>query len=236
MTTKSVETTVNHLSTLLRDKFGIQDLQDRLIFTSCALIIQNHSPQDLQFSNDDDFATIKSHMIETLVRILKSQAQETLKLDGLINDLESVKTANLNNGNAVTDVFRDVVMMSDFINSDKWTGEDILGIFFNEFARYNQKSFAGQVFTPIHIAQLMYRLINVNGDDHVLDATCGSGALLMMSMYNMMGTGQVYGIELYQKVYNLACANMLMHNDANLNLRNMDAHLLRTLIGITSKS
>ena len=34
MTTKSVETTVNHLSTLLRDKFGIQDLQDRLIFTS----------------------------------------------------------------------------------------------------------------------------------------------------------------------------------------------------------
>ena len=84
MTTKSVETTVNHLSTLLRDKFGIQDLQDRLIFTACALIIQNHSPQDLQFSNDDDFATIKSHMIETLVRILKSQAQETLKLDGLI--------------------------------------------------------------------------------------------------------------------------------------------------------
>lgn len=89
MTAKSVETTVNHLSTLLRDKFGIQDLQDRLIFTSCALIIQNHSPQDLQFSNDDDFATIKSHMVETLVN-LKSQAQETLKLDGLINDLESL--------------------------------------------------------------------------------------------------------------------------------------------------
>lgn len=237
METKTVPATVNHLSILLRDKFGIQDLQDRLIFTACALIIQNHSPQDLKFSDDDDFETIKSHMVESLAQILKREAQETEQLDGLVNDLKAIHTANFNTGNAIHDTFQTVVLLSDFINSDKWTGDDILGIFYNEFARYNQKSFAGQVFTPTHIAQLMYRLINVSSADHVLDATCGSGALLMMSIHNMMTEADgvsakntseiksenIYGIELYQKVYNLACANMLMHKGGVLNLRKLDA-------------
>ena len=113
----------------------------------------------------------------------------------------------------------------------------ILHIFFNEFNRYRGKAQAGQVFTPDHIASFMYRLIEVNKDDHVLDATCGSGTFLVKSMCNMIHeaggsntnkakeikSGQLFGIEMYRKVYALACANMMIHKDGKTNLVQMDA-------------
>ena len=71
----------------------------------------------------------------------------------------------------------------------------------------------------------------------VLDATCGSGSFLVKSMCNMIkeagGVGteeakkinseQLYGIEMYRKIYALACANMMIHKDGKINLAQMDA-------------
>lgn len=61
-----------------------------------------------------------------------------------------------------------------------------MGIFFNEFNRYKKKSESGQVFTPDHITSFMYRLVEVNQNDRILDAACGSGAFLVKAMCNMM--------------------------------------------------
>lgn len=80
------------------------------------------------------------------------------------------------------------------------------------------------MFTPDHIASFMYRLIDVNMNDRVLDATCGSGTFLVKSMCNMIREAggsntskakqikseQLFGIEMYRKVYALACANMMI--------------------------
>ena len=79
-----------------------------------------------------------------------------------------------------------VTEISDCINSDAWRGEDVMGIFFNEFNRYKTKSEAGQVFTPEHITDFMYRILEVNKDDRILDATCGSGGFLVKAMANMI--------------------------------------------------
>ena len=72
------------------------------------------------------------------------------------------------------------------MNSDAWRGEDVMGIFFNEFNRYKKKSEAGQIFTPEHITDFMYRILEVNKDDRVLDACCGSGGFLVKAMANMI--------------------------------------------------
>ena len=50
-------------------------------------------------------------------------------------------------------------------------GEDVMGIFFNEFNRYKKKSESGQIFTPEHITDFMYKILEVDKDDRVLDAT-----------------------------------------------------------------
>ena len=83
----------------------------------------------------------------------------------------------------------------------------------------------------------MFRLIDVNMNDRVLDAACGSGAFLTKAMANMIkeaggiGTSkaknimkeQLYGIEIDKRVYSLACANMLIHKDGKTNLEQMDS-------------
>lgn len=68
--------------------------------------------------------------------------------------------------------------ISDCLNSDAWRGEDVMGIFFNEFNRYKKKSEAGQVFTPEHITDFMYKILEVNKDDRVLDDIYTTGATL----------------------------------------------------------
>ncbi len=71
----------------------------------------------------------------------------------------------------------------------------------------------------------------------MIDATCGSGAFLTKAMSEMIREAggvnsddakrikqkQLFGIELYRKIYALACANMLIHKDGKTNLQQMDA-------------
>lgn len=130
-----------------------------------------------------------------------------------------------------------VTDISDCLNSDAWRGEDVMGIFFNEFNRYKKKSEAGQIFTPEHITDFMYRILEVNKDDRVLDACCGSGGFLVKAMANMIQeagglqtdkakkikSSQLFGIEFDREIYALACANMLIHKDGKTNLEQMDA-------------
>lgn len=182
----------------LHFKFGMTDLQDRMIFTACALVVQSRDSNALNIVKEAGYDTIHDHISRKL---------------------------------------KDAIEIGNLVNSRHWRGEDVMGIFFNEFSRYKKKSDAGQVFTPDHITSLMYRLIGVHQDDHVLDATCGSGAFLVKAMANMIKQAggnsttkakqikseQLFGIELYRKVYALACANMLIHKDGKTNLRQMDA-------------
>ena len=83
----------------------------------------------------------------------------------------------------------------------------------------------------------MYRLLDVNKDDCVLDACAGSGSFLVKSMSNMIREAggvktrkakkikqeQLYGIEFDREIFALACANMLIHKDGKTNLAHMDA-------------
>lgn len=73
----------------------------------------------------------------------------------------------------------------------------------------------------------MYKILEVNMDDCILDATCGSGGFLVKAMANMIREAggmetkkageikskQLYGIEFDREIYALACANMLIHKD-----------------------
>jgi type I restriction-modification system DNA methylase subunit len=96
----------------------------------------------------------------------------------------------------------------------------------------------------------MYRLIGVNMNDRVLDATCGSGAFLVKAMSNMIKEAggvntakakqikseQLFGIEMYRKVFALACANMMIHKDGKTNLVQMDAKSDEAAAWIKSKN
>lgn len=217
----------------LHFKFGIKNLYHRMIFTACALVAKRFNAQ---LSKGLSYMGMKAEIEATLKKQPLKHEKEKLKIDVLLEVYKEIQMNNPDNQKAIDDFIGWVSEISDCVNSDHWNGEDVMGIFFNEFNRYKKKSESGQVFTPDHITSFMYRLIDVGVDDRVLDATCGSGAFLVKAMCNMIQESgginsdkyssitqtQLYGIEFDREIFALACANMLIHKDGMTNIEHLD--------------
>lgn len=224
--------------------FGIKNLYHRMIFTACALVAKRY---DALMISGMDYSEFHNAILNCLNKELLRDKHQNQKL-GLLADVFSEIRMNLNVNSEdekeqervkeLISKFIDwVTEISDCLNSDAWRGEDVMGIFFNEFNRYKKKSESGQVFTPEHITDFMYRILEVNQDDRILDATCGSGGFLVKAMANMIDEAggintekakeikrnQLFGIEFDREIYALACANMLIHKDGKTNLEQLDA-------------
>ena len=216
--------------------FGIKNLYHRMIFTACALVAERYGAQ-LSKIKGMNYATFHTTIHSTLAKSLSEARRLNQKLDILLEVYSEIKMNSTENQEAIDNFIDNVVEISDSINSDYWNGEDVMAIFFNEFNRYKGKTESGQVFTPDHITSFMYRLINVNKDDVILDAACGSGSFLVKAMCNMIKEAggintkkatqikqeQLYGIEFDRQIYALACANMLIHKDGKTNLEQLDS-------------
>lgn len=220
----------------LHFQFGIKNLYHRMIFTACALVAERYGAQ-LSKIKGMDYPTFHTTIHSTLAKSLLDAKKQNQKLDILLEVYSEIKMNSTENQEAIDDFIDNVVKISDSINSDFWNGEDVMAIFFNEFNRYKGKTESGQVFTPDHITSFMYRLINVNKNDVILDAACGSGSFLVKAMCNMIKEAggvkthkasdikqkQLYGIEFDRQIYALACANMLIHKDGKTNLEQLDS-------------
>lgn len=227
--------------------FGIKNLYHRMIFTACALVGKRYGALLVKGM---DFTLMKNSILSTLSKSLEESRKQNLKLDLLIEVYSEIKMNNTTNQDAIDNFIEWIAEISDCVNSDFWNGEDVMGIFFNEFNRYKKKSDSGQVFTPDHITSFMYRLIEVDKDDRVLDAACGSGAFLVKAMCNMVKEAggvktkkaatikdvQLYGIEFDREIFALSCANMLIHKDGKTNLEQLDSRTQEACDWIKSKN
>lgn len=232
------------INNCLHFEFGIRNLCHRMIFTACALVAKRY---DALMVSGMDYSEFHNAILNCLNKELLRDKHQNQKL-GLLADVFSEIRMNLNVNSEdekeqehvkdLISIFIDwVTEISDCLNSDAWRGEDVMGIFFNEFNRYKKKSESGQVFTPEHITDFMYKILEVNQNDRVLDATCGSGGFLVKAMANMIDEAggvntekakeikqnQLFGIEFDREIYALACANMLIHKDGKTNLEQLDA-------------
>lgn len=232
----------------LHFEFGIKNLYHRMIFTACALVAERYDA-NLSKIKDMGYSTFHTAIHSTLAKSLETARKQNQKLDLLLEVYSEIKMNSCENQEAINNFIDWVVEISESINSDYWNGEDVMAIFFNEFNRYKGKSESGQVFTPDHITSFMYRLLNVNKCDYVLDAACGSGSFLVKSMCNMIReaggvtttkateikTSRLFGIEFDRQIYALACANMLIHKDGKTNLEQMDSRTQTACSWIQSK-
>lgn len=224
--------------------FGIKNLYHRMIFTACALVAKRY---DALMVKGMDYSEFHNAILNCLNKELIRDKQQNRKLCILTDVFARIEmNLDVSSDDAkqqrhVKDLIGNfiewVTEISDCLNSDAWRGEDIMGIFFNEFNRYKKKTERGQVFTPEHITNFMYKILEVNKDDRVLDGCCGSGGFLVKAMANMIQEAggaqtqkaaeikreQLYGIEYDKEIYALACANMLIHKDGKTNLEQMDA-------------
>ena len=225
------------INNCLNKDFGIKNLYHRMIFTACTLVAKRFGAELGRLS----YAQFKDAVIETLDRKLYSEKYRNPKIELLVKIFKDEIKMNQNMDSQTSrdllEKFTEWVNeISDSLYSSNWNGEDVMGIFFNEFNRYKKKTEKGQVFTPDHITNFMYHLIGCSKDDYILDATCGSGAFLAKAMSNMINEAggpdtqkaeeikqnQLFGIEFDREIFALACANMLIHKDGKTNLAHMD--------------
>ncbi len=221
------------INNCLHKEFGVKNLNHRMIFTACALVAVK---EGAILHKGTEYSLFHQTILNQLSKSLKEAKKQNEKLDLLCDVYSEIKMNTTDNQQAIDDFIDWITEISDLINSDKWNGEDVMAIFFNEFNRYKGKSERGQVFTPDHITSFMYRLLEVDQNDVILDAACGSGAFLVKSMCNMIKEAggintdkakeikakQLYGIEFDREIYALACANMLIHKDGKTNLEQLD--------------
>lgn len=220
----------------LHFKFGIKNLYHRMIFTAAALVSERYGA-DLNGIKNRGYEVFRNVIRDTIQKSLEDNRKQNMKLDILMEVYIDIKMNIVENKEAINDFIDCVIEISDSVNSDNWNGEDVMGIFFNEFNRYKKKSESGQVFTPDHITSLMYRILEVNAKDKILDAACGSGAFLVKSMSNMIKEvggintkeakkikeHSLFGIEFDREIFALACANMMIHKDGKTNLEQLDS-------------
>lgn len=232
------------INNCLHFEFGIKNLYHRMIFTACALVAKRY---DALMVEGMGYSTFTNAIHSSIAKALIRNKKQNQKLELLLDVFSEIRmNLNVNSEDEkeqqhvkqlIWQFIEWITEISDCLNSDAWRGEDVMGIFFNEFNRYKKKSENGQVFTPEHITDFMYRILEVNKDDKVLDATCGSGGFLVKAMANMIQEAggpqtekareikqsQLFGIEFDREIFALACANMLIHKDGKTNLEQMDA-------------
>lgn len=229
--TATIYNLTHNINDLLHFKFGITNLYDRMIFTAATLVaIRYGAKLSAEYMS---YKTMKDTIVETLKRHFDGTERQGTKMQTLIDVYDSIKpNYNITSKKYLIKFIDDVNKISQSINSTHWRGEDVMGIFFNEFNRYKAKSDNGQVFTPEHITSLMYRLINIDMNDSVFDGACGSGAFLTKSMSNMIREAggpdtnkakeirshQLYGVEIDRVIWSLAASNMLLHKDGHSNI------------------
>ena len=227
--------TTRRINNNLHSNFGVKNLYHRMIFTACALVAERYGAK-LEGLKDREFSMLHNAILSTINKSLINDKKQNSKLHILEDVYAKIAMNYTENQQAINDFITDVCAISDCVNSNEWRGEDVMGIFFNEFNRYKKKSEAGQIFTPEHITSFMYRLIGVTKNDYVADLCCGSGGFLVKAMSNMIqeaggyGTNKakeickahLFGIEFDKEIFALACANMLIHKDGKTNLDQND--------------
>lgn len=228
----------------LHYRLDIRDLHRRMAFTACALAAERCGAH-LQTVKGRGYAALHD-AIGSALSGTEESGEDDGKIGILLQEYSVIRAEATVDAGIVDNLIDWITEIFECVSSPSWQGEDIMGIMFSEFGRNGRKSDFGQIFTPEHIADFMCRILDVKADDYVLDATCGSGGILVKSMARMMASagaekdicnksGRLFGIEIDKEVYALACANMLIHGFGSMSLARMDTRTPEACSWIRSK-
>ena len=103
--------------------------------------------------------------------------------------------------------------------------DDAYEYLMRHFATGSDKS-KGQFYTPAEVARIMAQVIgigpNTQPDQTIYDPTCGSGSLLLRAADEAPEGITVYGQEIENATYALARMNMILHDNAQADIRHGD--------------
>ena len=114
-----------------------------MIFTASALVVERFGG-NLRAIKNNGFSAFRNKIYDTLAKSLEEHKQQNLKIDILLDVYSLIRVNIVENQNDINLFIDCVIEISQSVNSDNWNGEDVMGIFFNEFNRYKKKSEIGR--------------------------------------------------------------------------------------------
>lgn len=185
--------------------------------------------EDIDLTSTSTILSSLSHGIEKIIRdnpLTRRQKKEFIKLALSDASLKRAKTEDL------LIILQEISTVYNFINISAfdYKGHDIMNSFLRIFRKWNSANAneKGEVFTPDHIANLMFKIALCDKDSFILDPTCGSGTFLTNAMANMLyqspqeakeiQENRLIGIESNDFNATLAGMNMMLHGDGASNI------------------
>ena len=221
-----VEKSAKKLANLFRD--SKIDKQMNVPFIGAVMLCIKFG-EDINLDSTKTILNSLSRGVEVIINdnpLTRKQKKEFIKVALADPTLNKAKTEDL------FMIVQEISTIYNFINisTDDYKGHDIMNSFLRIFRKWNSANAneKGEVFTPDHIAQLMYKLAKCGKDNTILDPTCGSGTFLTNAMANMLyeapneskdiKENHLIGIEINDFNATLAGMNMMLHGDGASNI------------------
>ncbi|GHO96265.1 type I restriction-modification system subunit M [Reticulibacter mediterranei] len=147
---------------------------------------------------------------------------EANNLKGIIDVADFNDADKLGKGKEMQDRLSNLVSIFDTpaldFRRNRAEGDDLLGdayeYLMRHFATESGKS-KGQFYTPSEVSRVMAKVIGINKaqgrSETIYDPTCGSGSLLLKAADEATNGITIYGQEMDNATYALACMNMILH-------------------------
>ena len=183
-------------------------------------------PEGGSFS--DMVALIGNKDIGEKINVIIGAFAEANDLNGVIDLADFDNDDKLGSGKEKQDrLSKLVAIFNDLdLSANRVAGDDLLGDAYEYLMRYfateSGKS-KGQFYTPAEVSRIMAEVIgigtNTEQDETIYDPACGSGSLLLKAADKAPRGLTIYGQEKDIATHALARMNMILHNNADADLR-----------------
>ena len=181
---------------------------------------------DVFFRISDDPTTLIEDINARVRSLLRQHGKENFSQEVAIS-LPTSKDNHKKNRKAIVGCIQELKSIN--IRSAINSGADLLGQFYEIFLKYaNDSKEIGIVLTPRHITRFAAMVTNVNSQDYIYDATCGTGGFLVSALDRVKKTtpakipkfkkSHILGMEQDAEVVGLALVNMIFRGDGNSNI------------------
>ena len=163
------------------------------------------------------------------INVIIRKFAEANDLSGVIDQADFDDSSKLGSGQEKQDKLSNLIGIFDDLNNlsaNRVGGDDLLGdayeYLMRHFATESGKS-KGQFYTPAEVSHVIAGVIgigpNTQQDETIYDPTCGSGSLLLRAADKAPRGLSIYGQEKDNSTHALARMNMILHNNADADLK-----------------
>ena len=162
------------------------------------------------------------------INVIISVFAKANDLNGVIDLADFDDSSKLGSGKEKQDKLSKLVaIFNDLdLSANRAEGDDLLGdayeYLMRHFATESGKS-KGQFYTPAEVSRIMAKVIGIGPDTEqdqtIYDPACGSGSLLLRATDEAPRGLSIYGQEKDNATHALARMNMILHDNADADLR-----------------